>query len=167
MTIKCKKFKRFRPNSAVYYGWLGVCGRTRNELKAMKKIGWSSVGVILVGLGLGVSADTRTAGRTEQTPASAPVRARPATPQLAAAHPSTTLTPDAQNKLVGYYCSTCHDDEAKTGGLTLASFDAAKIDAETAEKMIRKLRLGMMPPPAAKERPDAATLQAFAASLET
>ena len=31
----------------------------------------------------------------------------------------------AQNKLVGYYCSTCHDDEAKTGGLTLQSFDAA------------------------------------------
>jgi hypothetical protein len=33
--------------------------------------------------------------------------------------------------------------------------------------MIRKLRAGMMPPPAAKERPDAETSKAFALSLET
>jgi hypothetical protein len=76
---------------------------------------------------------------------------------------------DAQNKLVSYYCSTCHDDEAKTGGLSLQNFDAAHIGqhVDVAEKMIRKLRTGMMPPPAAKERPDEATLQAFATALET
>ncbi len=66
-------------------------------------------------------------------------------------------------------CATCHDNDAKTGGLTLEDFDAATIDqhAEIAEKMIRKLRAGMMPPPTVKDRPDPATLAAFATALET
>jgi hypothetical protein len=74
-----------------------------------------------------------------------------------------------QNRLVSANCSTCHDDEAKTGGLSLQNFDAAKIgqNPELAEKMIRKLRAGMMPPTTVTDRPDAATLTAFAAALET
>ena len=49
-------------------------------------------------------------------------------------------------------CATCHSERGKAGGLSLASFDAAKIDQhpEVAEKMIRKLRAGMMPPPTAQ-----------------
>ena len=90
-------------------------------------------------------------------------------PAMAASHTAELMTPDAQNKLVGYYCTACHDDEAKTGGLTLEHFDATKIDQNlpTAEKMIHKLRLGMMPPPAVKDRPDAATVKAFVTALET
>src|ERR1051326_6495865 len=41
-----------------------------------------------------------------------------------------------------------------------------ELKAEQAEKIIRKLRAGMMPPPNAR-RPDAAALKAFAASLES
>src|SRR5262249_35460201 len=57
------------------------------------------------------------------------------------------------------------------GGIALVGptgFDAAKIDKNTelGEKMIRKLRAGMMPPPGVR-RPDAATLSAFVDSLET
>jgi hypothetical protein len=76
---------------------------------------------------------------------------------------------DAQNKLVSSNCSTCHDDDAKTGGITLEHFDAAHIDknAELAEKMIRKLRAGMMPPPSVTDRPPAETLAAFATAIET
>jgi hypothetical protein len=50
----------------------------------------------------------------------------------------------------------------------LAGFDAATVEqhAETAEKMIRKLRAGMMPPPTAR-RPEAAAVQAFVDSLES
>ena len=56
----------------------------------------------------------------------------------------------------------------KAGQLVLAGFDAAKIAdrPDVAEKMIRKLRAGMMPPPGAR-RPDAATLTAFVDTLET
>jgi len=102
-----------------------------------------------------------------KAPAPRPVAShQPATP---AAGASAALSPDAQNALVSHNCSTCHDDEAKTGGLSLENFDAATIDQrpEIAEKMIRKLRAGMMPPPSVKDRPAPATLTAFASALET
>ena len=51
--------------------------------------------------------------------------------------------------MVGQYCVVCHSDRLLTGNLTLQGFDVAEATADTekAEKMIRKLRLGMMPPP--------------------
>jgi hypothetical protein len=75
---------------------------------------------------------------------------------------------EAQNQLVAQYCATCHSERGKAGGLVLAGFDAAKITShpETTEKVIRKLRAGMMPPPQAR-RPDADVLKAFVDSLET
>src|SRR5262245_7741646 len=75
---------------------------------------------------------------------------------------------EAQNQLVAQYCATCHSERGKAGGLVLAGFDAATITnhPETAEKMIRKLRAGMMPPPTAR-RPDADVMKAFVDSLET
>jgi cytochrome c553 len=125
----------------------------------MKPIAVGILGAALVLLGVQVSADSTKAPRAQAI--------KP--PALAVAHAPETLSPDAQNTLVSTTCSTCHDDEAKTGGLTLEHFDAATIDqhADVAEKMIRKLRAGMMPPPTVKDRPDNATLNAFAASLET
>ena len=53
--------------------------------------------------------------------------------------------------MVKEYCATCHNEQqGKTGGLSLTGFDAATVvdQAPVAEKMIRKLRAGMMPPPA-------------------
>ena len=74
---------------------------------------------------------------------------------------------DAQRALIGEYCLTCHDNDKEKGGLTLEKFDPARAheNGEIAEKMVRKLRAGMMPPPGA-ERPDAATLDAFTFALE-
>ena len=82
-------------------------------------------------------------------------------------HAQATLPAGAQTALVKEYCATCHGDRAKAGGLTLASFDAAPdgTPLDTREKMIRKLRTGMMPPAGAK-RPDEATVARLAASLE-
>jgi cytochrome c551/c552 len=66
------------------------------------------------------------------------------------------------------YCATCHNDALKTGGLSLEhiSLDRASADAETLEKVVRKVRGGLMPPAGVK-RPDRATLDAFAGSIET
>jgi hypothetical protein len=97
-----------------------------------------------------------------------------ASPKSAAIKPvashaaATNLTADQQNALVKQYCSTCHSDRMKSGGLTLAEFDATSIThtPEVAEKMIRKLRAGMMPP-AGMKRPDEATIGAFVDSLES
>ncbi len=73
-----------------------------------------------------------------------------------------------QNATIGRYCFRCHNDQLLTGGMSLESFDVERAyeNAEVAEKMIRKLRVGMMPPMGA-QRPDAATIDALVAALET
>src|SRR5689334_11690626 len=82
-------------------------------------------------------------------------------PQTAAAAPTDPTG------VVKTYCAGCHSDAGKSGNLTLAHFDvnAASDNAEVAEKMIRKLRAGMMPPPGAR-RPDAPILLNLVETLE-
>ena len=103
-----------------------------------------------------------------QQPAPPPPPAKPAMAVAHNAQTPSTLSADAQTAVVKQYCAGCHSEKGKAGGLTLASFDAASVDqhADVGEKMIRKLRAGMMPPPGAR-RPDADALIALAASLET
>jgi hypothetical protein len=98
--------------------------------------------------------------------------ARPAaTPRLAVSHGATTPAADAGDldDLIGHYCLGCHDEDGRAGGLSLQDFNPAKADAqaETAEKIIRKLRAGMMPPPVAKERPTRDAAMAFVDALES
>jgi cytochrome c553 len=86
---------------------------------------------------------------------------------LDAAQPAAPA-PDPQTALVKQYCAGCHSEKGKAGQLSLAAFDAIKAadNAAVAEKMIRKLRAGMMPPPGAR-RPDDAALATLAETLET
>ena len=74
----------------------------------------------------------------------------------------------AQAAVINTYCVTCHNDKAKTGGLSLEHADLSNVPkgAETWEKVIRKVRAGMMPP-AGMKRPDKETLDGFASYLET
>ena len=89
-------------------------------------------------------------------------------PAVAHAKPVPGSTPAEQTALVKQYCATCHSDRGKAGDLSLASFDAAKLEQNGAltEKMIRKLRAGMMPPAGAR-RPEPAVIQAMVASFES
>jgi hypothetical protein len=66
------------------------------------------------------------------------------------------------------YCVTCHNERAKTAGLLLDKLDVDRVgeNAETWEKVVVKLRTGMMPPSGAR-RPDRSVIDAFASSLET
>ena len=80
-------------------------------------------------------------------------------------------TPDHAESLTGVvqvYCQVCHNDALMTGNLSLEAFEveAAPDMAETAERVIRKLRAGMMPP-RGFPRPAGDTLQALAEELET
>ena len=70
--------------------------------------------------------------------------------------------------VVQRYCVRCHNERLLRGNLTLEAFDveAAHERAPTAEKMIRKLRAGMMPPPG-QRRPSPDTLLALVETLET
>jgi len=79
----------------------------------------------------------------------------------------TGMSFEDMNLVVEDSCIMCHSDAARTGGLTLESFDSAHVvdNPETTEKMIRKLRTGMMPPAYAPQ-PDREEIIAFMTALE-
>jgi hypothetical protein len=91
---------------------------------------------------------------------------------MAASHaPKTTsgaLSAAEQTAMVKQYCATCHNDRNKPGGLSFANFDATQVveHAEVAERMIRRLRSGMMPPAGAR-RPEGDGLLKLAAGFES
>src|SRR5262249_24578695 len=93
------------------------------------------------------------------------VAALVALPVTGSAQNATPPT-DPQTALVRQYCTGCHNDRSKAGELSLSNFDVSKATdlAPVSEKMIRKLRAGMMPPSGAR-RPDPAALQALADTL--
>src|SRR5215467_14038936 len=69
--------------------------------------------------------------------------------------------------LVSQYCMGCHSYRLKSGGLALSTLNLdAAINAEVGEKVIRKLRGGLMPPGGAR-RPDAQASAEFVSWLET
>jgi mono/diheme cytochrome c family protein len=105
-------------------------------------------------LGLAVTAGQWSEGRAQSTPALPGAAVQPA-----AASP--------QRALVTQYCVGCHNDKVRTAGLSLADFDpdAAGQHAEIAEKVIRKLRGGLMPPAGAR-RPDGQASAALVSWLE-
>ncbi len=71
-----------------------------------------------------------------------------------------------QSAVVDQFCLGCHNDRAKQGGLVLSGLDlSAPEHAEIAEKVIRKLRGGLMPP-AGTKRPDNQTVVTFVSWLE-
>jgi hypothetical protein len=89
--------------------------------------------------------------------------------QRPAATASTTPLAQAaaQQTLVQQYCITCHNDRAKQGGLSLEleSISSAADHPEVWEKVVRKLRAGVMPPPGVR-RPPLAEYEALRDWLE-
>ena len=65
------------------------------------------------------------------------------------------------------YCVNCHSTRVKAGGLAIEQLDLANLgrDAESWEKVVRKLRVGAMPPRGVR-RPDPSTANALIAWLE-
>src|SRR5215831_246542 len=70
--------------------------------------------------------------------------------------------------LLDQYCVTCHNERAKTAGLMLDKMDVDHVadNAETWEKVIRKLRGGMMPP-TGRPRPASDDVYKLVSWLET
>src|SRR6476646_9367069 len=95
------------------------------------RTGIATAGLLLC---LAVANDRWSAGRAQSVP------------------PTTPGTPRA---LVDQYCLGCHSDRTRAGGLALSqlNLDAVGENAEIAEKVVRKLRGGLMPPAGAR-RPD-------------
>ena len=81
---------------------------------------------------------------------------------------SAQSSPAPQHKAtIDQYCVTCHNQRLKTGGLSLDTFDIANVhaNAETWENVVRKLRVGAMPPQGIR-RPDQQTTDSLIAFLE-
>jgi len=96
-------------------------------------------------------------------------------PQAAAASPQPARTAAAvtspappSRALLDKYCVGCHNDRLKSGNLVLTNVDVADVSRHAAllEKVARKLRGRTMPPEGAP-RPDAASMDAFIASIES
>lgn len=94
----------------------------------------------------------------------------PEVPHAAGQAPGAPAAPgvSSQRAILQEYCVTCHNTRLRTGGLALDSpgSPADRANAETWEKVVRKLRLGVMPPQGAR-RPDAGTYQTLIEALET
>ncbi|HSA58004.1 MAG TPA: DUF1592 domain-containing protein [Gemmatimonadaceae bacterium] len=105
-----------------------------------------------------------------RAPSNRPGRAAPAPRATNRPHAgrSVSISPEVLTAVVQRTCAgACHNEQRKIGNLSLESFDVAKAatEAETAEKMIAKLRAGMMPPPG-RRRPGGDTLNTLATTLE-
>lgn len=88
------------------------------------------------------------------------------TMSVPAAHVSSTDVA-AMDDVVDRYCVRCHSERRMTGNLSLEDFAVSEAvqRAEVAERVIRKLRADMMPPPGAN-RPAGDTLVALVETLE-
>ena len=73
----------------------------------------------------------------------------------------------AQQTLINDYCVECHNNRVRTANLSLEALDISRVAAnrEKWEKVVRKLRAGMMPPPD-QERPGKAEYLGFVTWLE-
>ncbi|NND84210.1 MAG: DUF1587 domain-containing protein, partial [Acidimicrobiia bacterium] len=81
---------------------------------------------------------------------------------------SDGLDPAEANEVIEQYCTRCHSEQRQRGGLVLEGFDVNNTveHGEIAERMIKKLRAGMMPPAGAR-RPEEAVLEELVVELET
>jgi hypothetical protein len=81
---------------------------------------------------------------------SAGTAAAPSPPAAVASRPAPSASAaEGQRALLDKYCVSCHNDRVKTANLSLQGLDLAAIGdhAEVWEKVVRKLRAGVMPPP--------------------
>jgi cytochrome c5 len=89
-------------------------------------------------------------------------------PVLATTAPAEVATSAASERaLLDQYCVTCHNQRLKTAGLMLDQLDPARIHdrADVWEKVVRKLRAGMMPPSGLR-RPDPPVMEAMIEFME-
>jgi hypothetical protein len=86
---------------------------------------------------------------------------------LALAAPAFLQASESAEDFVADYCVMCHNDTSRTAGLSFEAFDFEhpENDAETAERMLRRLHTGMMPPSFAPQ-PEPETVTEFVSAVE-
>jgi len=98
------------------------------------------------------------------------VSGQAARPQRRVTSAAAVAVPDvsAPRALLDQYCVTCHNQKLKTANLLLDQLDLAHLGdhAEIGEKVVRKLRAGMMPP-SGMPRPDPETREKLISWMES
>ena len=110
-----------------------------------------SVALVSVALVSGQSDQTT----REPKPAGKPVaRAQSEAPVPKVPSPAGIQDAATERALVDQYCVVCHNAKLKTANLLLDELDLAHLGAhaEIGEKVVRKLRAGMMPPTGMRRR---------------
>src|SRR5687767_664330 len=87
---------------------------------------------------------------------------------LSPAHDAAPMSAAAQNEVLQTFCGDCHNDVDMKGEMSLDGFNPARAGDKPAlgEKIVSKLRTGLMPPKDLPQ-PDATTRLALASALET
>src|SRR6266481_580709 len=101
----------------------------------------------------------------------APAQTKPSGQPQTRANPAVSSVASAamQRALLDQYCVTCHNDKTKRANLSLEKLDLAThvgANPQFWEKVVRKLRAGVMPPPGLR-RPDFAGYTGLTEWLET
>ena len=97
-----------------------------------------------------------------------PVRAvGPQTPAAGRAE-GASPAPAEQRAFLNQYCVTCHSQRLKTAGLSLETLDVGNVGGSAVvwEKVVRKMRGGLMPP-VGRPRPEPSHYEGFVTWLET
>ncbi|MXX57201.1 MAG: DUF1592 domain-containing protein [Gemmatimonadetes bacterium] len=117
----------------------------------------AAAGLVLAGLGV-----SRDAVPDSQFAAASPPPTGHSYPASVPAFGAAT-----ENEVIQQYCVRCHNERRLLGNMSLEDFDAANApaDGELAERVIRKLRAGLMPPPG-NRRPEEEDLTELVESLE-
>ena len=115
--------------------------------------------LIFVGCLLSSVTVTAEQARRSLLPAAEALSAQAAAPATGAA---------SHQAVVNRYCVTCHNERLKTAGLLLDEVEVGQVNQDPAvwEKVVRKLRTGLMPPDG-RPRPDAETYTSMVSYLET
>src|SRR5262245_21841631 len=132
--------------------------------------------VFLVALGHAASQQTPSATPSAQTDAQTPAPAAAPSPTPSTALPQVVSSAADERALLNRYCVGCHNEKAKGGKgpsaeaarkLTLDQLDTDRVhdNAEAWERVVRKLRAGMMPPVNVR-RPEPATYKSMITWLE-
>ena len=87
---------------------------------------------------------------------------------VAPAAAQTAAAVDSPRAVLDRYCVTCHNERTLAGGLALDTADPGQVGHDPAlwEKVLGKLRTGMMPPDR-RPRPDASTYTSLVSYFET
>src|SRR5262245_37357560 len=113
-----------------------------------------AAGALAATLRVTVGAETPGATARIGTPAATGVTAVDRARRAGAA-PGDPTAAATHRAVLDQYCVTCHSDRAKTANLSLEKLDlgAAGDHPEVWEKVVRKLRAGVMPPPDVRRPP--------------